>query len=283
MNLEMRNMNTTQRFPKINFRLVSIIAGSLLIGFAALSVDDAADRPQTKTETSAAKAKSAKKDESTAPKRDAKAALADFNALIGGWRGVGMPKRNSQVGAWGETAEWIWNFEKGVPTLHLHIEEGKQIDSAVLGWNEEKQIYHLHTVSADKTERDYTGKLADSKIVFDSEPDESGLIHRVTVTLLNPKRTIVLFEKRQKDSTFPTRIAEIGYTRQGTSLAIAGNDGPECIVTGGKGTMTVSYKGQTYYVCCSGCKQAFESDPEGTIADYKKRIAARAAAVKDQE
>src|SRR5688572_29250570 len=38
---------------------------------------------------------------------DAKTALAEFNSLIGKWRGVGMPKRNSQDGAWFETAEWV--------------------------------------------------------------------------------------------------------------------------------------------------------------------------------
>ena len=112
---------------------------------------------------------------------------------------------------------------------------------------------------------------ATGQVNLRAEPDDAGLIHRVTVTLLNPKRTIVLFEKRQKDSTFPTRIAEIGYTRQGTSLAIAGNDGPECIVTGGKGTMTVSYKGQTYYVCCSGCRSEFNENPEKILAEYAAR------------
>ncbi|MCB9949391.1 MAG: YHS domain-containing protein [Planctomycetaceae bacterium] len=32
------------------------------------------------------------------------------------------------------------------------------------------------------------------------------------------------------------------------------------------------YKGKTYYVCCTGCKQAFEDDPEGIIAAAEERI-----------
>ncbi|MBR9804101.1 YHS domain-containing protein [bacterium] len=39
-----------------------------------------------------------------------------------------------------------------------------------------------------------------------------------------------------------------------------------CIISGGLGTITVSHNGQTYYVCCTGCKAAFEDDPERWIA-----------------
>jgi YHS domain-containing protein len=93
---------------------------------------------------------------------------------------------------------------------------------------------------------------------------------------LNDKRMLILFEQRRQSQTFYTRVAEVGYTRQGESLA-SGSTGPECVVTGGKGTIKVSYKGETYYVCCTGCQQAFEADPEGTLADYRKELAERKA------
>jgi hypothetical protein len=33
-------------------------------------------------------------------------------------------------------------------------------------------------------------------------------------------------------------------------------DGPECVVTSGKGAVPISYKGQTYYVCyCAAGKK----------------------------
>ncbi|MEX2287893.1 MAG: YHS domain-containing protein [Planctomycetaceae bacterium] len=204
---------------------------------------------------------------------ESKTALAEFNSLIGQWRGVGMPKRNSQDGAWSETAEWVWHFDKTQATIDFKTKDGKLLESGKLAWNAKAKNYRLTAVAPDKTQRDYAGKLVDGKVVLDSQPDKSGYVHRLTLTRLNPKRTIVLLEKKPKDSSFFNRVAEIGYTRQGTSLAVAGSNEPQCVVTGGKGTMTVSYQGQTYYVCCSGCKQAFEDDPEGIIADYKKRIA----------
>jgi YHS domain-containing protein len=35
--------------------------------------------------------------------------------------------------------------------------------------------------------------------------------------------------------------------------------------------MAVSYNGQTYYVCCSGCRDAFNENPAKIIAEFKKK------------
>ena len=66
------------------------------------------------------------------------------------------------------------------------------------------------------------------------------------------------------------RLAEVGYTRQGVAFA-AGESYPLCVVTEGRGTIKVSYKGRTYYVCCSGCKELFDDDPEGVLAEAEAR------------
>jgi hypothetical protein len=67
-------------------------------------------------------------------------------------------------------------------------------------------------------------------------------------------------------------MAEIGLTRAGSKLA-SGNTGErQCVVTGGLGTIKVSHDGKTYYVCCEGCKQAFDADPEGTLKAYRERL-----------
>jgi YHS domain len=44
-----------------------------------------------------------------------------------------------------------------------------------------------------------------------------------------------------------------------------------CIVTGGLGTSTVMYKGQTFYVCCSGCRDAFNENPEKFIKEWEAK------------
>jgi YHS domain-containing protein len=35
--------------------------------------------------------------------------------------------------------------------------------------------------------------------------------------------------------------------------------------------MQVSYMGTTYYVCCSGCRDAFNENPAKVIAEYQKK------------
>lgn len=206
-----------------------------------------------------------------------KEALAEFNELIGGWRGIGMPRRGSRNGAWSETAEWVWTFDKkdkNSVAIDYTIKKGKQLQSGRVTYDSQNKVYRLAGLFADKARRDYEGRLRDKKLVFESKPDK-GYVHVITITKVNEKRALVLYQKRRDGSKFLTRVAEVGYTRAGTSLAVAGAGEIECIVTGGKGTIKVSYKGQTYYVCCSGCKIAFDDDPAGVIAEYKRKVAER--------
>ncbi|MEM9703858.1 MAG: hypothetical protein AAF907_15575, partial [Planctomycetota bacterium] len=100
---------------------------------------------------------------------------------------------------------------------------------------------------------------------------------RLTMRRLNEKRFTLLIERRSSPTGRFRRVAEVGYTRKGQRLAESSLGGPECVVSGGLGTIEVSHAGKTYYVCCTGCVAAFEADPEGTLADYKARKAAEAA------
>ncbi|QDV15675.1 YHS domain protein [Gimesia panareensis] len=221
----------------------------------------------------AASASSAKK--SVSIPAEVKQALSEFNSLIGGWRGVGMIKRNSRKGAWSEKAEWVWKFDPQQSGIAYEVEDGKFLKSALLSYDPKQKTYQLSTVLPDGTTRDYSGTLQKDSLVLESKPDQEGAIFRISIRRLNEKRTLVLFEQRNQGQSFYYRLAEVGYTRAGTRLAAPGSGGPECIVTGGAGTIAVSYQGKTYYVCCSGCKQAFEDDPETFIAEAKQKAAER--------
>ena len=191
-----------------------------------------------------------------------KAALEKFNSLIGGWRGVGMLKRRSTRGAWIETAIWIWEFKKGEVGIRYVVKKGKLLERALLTFDPKTGRYRLRANFTGKIQRDYAGKLNGTRLVLLSPPDKKGDVYRMTVTRLNEKRTLVLHEKRRGNRGAFRRVAEVGYTRQGTSLAVAGNDGPECVVTGGRGTSQVTYKGKTYYVCASARHTKFMAEPQ---------------------
>ncbi len=216
-------------------------------------------------------------DDSKGQNAAAKEALAQFNSLIGGWRGVGQPRRGSAAGSWKETANWVWDFTQPAPAIRYEVTDGKLIKEVRLTFDPSSGLFHAVATLADGTTRDYEGKFADDRLVLESQADAKHEIHRISVTRLNEKRTIVLFEKKRAAARAPSRVAEVGYTREGTRLAVEGADGPECVVTGGKGTIPITYKGQTYYVCCSGCKQAFHENPEKILAEYRARLAKRNA------
>ncbi|HEY3968932.1 MAG TPA: YHS domain-containing protein, partial [Planctomycetaceae bacterium] len=129
----------------------------------------------------------------------------------------------------------------------------------------------------DQSERKYRGTRSGTKLTLQSDPDAAGDVHQIVVTQLNEKRTLVLFQARAKGQQQFTRVAEVGYTREGTKLAEERVGGPECIVTGGKGTMSTVYKGKTYWFCCTGCRDAFADDPDGIIAQAEEKAAKKKA------
>jgi len=61
-----------------------------------------------------------------------------------------------------------------------------------------------------------------------------------------------------------TTIYKSNGSKDGESIASAKKKN-ECIVTGGAATTAVTHAGKTYYVCCSGCLEAFKEDPEKFI------------------
>ncbi|MBL8823139.1 MAG: YHS domain-containing protein [Planctomycetia bacterium] len=81
-----------------------------------------------------------------------------------------------------------------------------------------------------------------------------------------------MLETKPKDRRLYAKTFQVGATREGESLAgAAKSSGPECVVSGGLGTTKVMHKGETYYVCCSGCLDAFKDDPEKYIKEFKAK------------
>ena len=203
-------------------------------------------------------------------------ALQPFNGLIGGWRGAGLPQRGSTKGAWSEKAEWVWELKKDVVAIRYVVTGGKQVQEGRLAFDPMKEDFILRLTTPEKQTRTYRGKIHEEKLVVESAVDDQGNVHRLTVTQLNEKRTLVLLEQRPEAAERFTRVAEIGYTREGTKLAEEGAGEPVCIVSGGKGTSQVTYKGKTYWVCCTGCRDAFNDDPEGILAQAAEKAKKKA-------
>jgi YHS domain-containing protein len=208
--------------------------------------------------------------------------LEPFNDWVGTWRGVGQPRRMSSKGAWTEEAEWAWKIDRESAGLQIKVKDGKLLREGLLSYAPgEKKFRFAADLPGDES-RTYVGDRSEQGKLALVASEESGAEHRITLHMLHADRMLLLAETKPAGQPSFSRVAEIGYTRKGGSFASAADSYPKCIVTGGRGTMTVEYKGKSYYVCCSGCRQAFLDDPEEIIAEAAERTKKESTAKKKQ-
>ena len=94
---------------------------------------------------------------------------------------------------------------------------------------------------------------------------------RLVFSLLHHNRHLYRFETRPAGTTVAYgKKYQVGATKEGEAFANVPK-GPECIVSGGLGTMKVSYKGKDYFVCCSGCRDEFKENPEKYIKEAEAK------------
>jgi hypothetical protein len=201
-----------------------------------------------------------------------KQSLAALQAYVGPWKGVGQPRRGSTQGAWTEQADWAWQFSGGRAALVFQSPQGKYFHSGALRPGEQPDTYRLTVTLPDgKTQEHFDGSLEDGRLVLRAEKPAEGRPAQISIRqVAGGDRMLILLERSLPGSESFTRLAEIGYTRQGSGFG-KGNNQPECVVTGGYGSITVTHAGQTYYVCCTGCRDLFNEDPEATLAEYRAR------------
>ena len=131
---------------------------------------------------------------------------------------------------------------------------------------------------ADGTSRTFAARAGgqDKPLVRGPTPSApGGGVRRVSITPLHDTRLLVLLEAEDPELHTFSRLGEVGYTREGVAFA-AGDSYPLCIVTEGRGTIQVKYKGKSYWVCCTGCREMFKEDPESVLAEAAAREKAKA-------
>lgn len=222
--------------------------------------------------------------EGLSPQESDVRALAGAQAYVGTWRGVGQPRRGSNQGAWTEESEWAWRFAGGRAELVSKLTSDKYYAELRLQVGERSGQFVLLATPAENGNaaasippRQFSGAMVDDALVFTADKPQGEEPARISLRLVaGGDRMLVLYEKVAGQGSY-ARLAEVGSTRKGSGFAKAGVNGPECVVTGGLGKIAVEHKGQTYYVCCTGCRDLFREDPEGVLAEYRARKAAERA------
>ena len=206
-----------------------------------------------------------------APQRSTKEALQAFNDLIGSWRGTAVPGGSSEDqrrGFWTETINWQWQFKGQDAWLKVDFDKSKQFQSGTLRYLPEKDLYQLTVLTPAKETQTFTGQLAKRVLTLQREAPEEK--QRLIVTLLHANRFLYRYEVQPKGKSLYSMRFKVGATKEGVPFA-AGDGKPECIVSGGLGTIPVSFNGVTYYVCCSGCKEAFNENPAKFVKEWEAK------------
>ncbi|MFO0909662.1 MAG: hypothetical protein U0794_15170 [Isosphaeraceae bacterium] len=197
-------------------------------------------------------------------------AFAPFEYLIGSWKGAARPTANPTRG-WPETHAWAWAFDKGVPTgLAVTLQGNRQLASARLTFDAKASQYTLEGRTGDGKPVRFTGALdATRKQLVLDRVGTGGSEAKQRLTLYpnsNRIRYSLLVKEQEPGAPQYKNTVEIGLTKEGEALAgTSSADLPKCIITGGAATMRVSFQGQSFPVCCSGCVDEFNANPEKYI------------------
>lgn len=206
-------------------------------------------------------------------------AFAPFEQLIGAWKGAGIPTAN-RVKGWTESHAWAWVFDEGRPVgLSVEMTGDRTLARGRLTFDPVNGDYRLSGTDPKGEPVAFAGKLdASGQVLTLERQDElaGGVRQRLTLRLNSNKiRYVVWDDRREPGAPRYARFIEVNQGKVGEAFAAGGSASnlPKCVLTGGAATMSVSYGGRSYPVCCTGCRDEFESDPE----KYAKKAAQRAA------
>lgn len=220
-----------------------------------------------------------------------KAALRPLQIIVGKWNA--LSNRPPKQGFKGNNVfQWQWDYtKKGQPALKMTSDEtNPHVNTARLSFSVADQKFTLDTVDKDGNERNFLGEFTMDvvDVPSDDDPDRTERMYKLEFNETSPadesdKWQIVFNQVENNDFRLEfakfrgdraNRFDTVKNQRDGTSFAKRADDYGDrtCVVSQGLGTETVKdpESGKTYWVCCSGCKAAFEDDPAYWIAKFEK-------------
>jgi hypothetical protein len=201
----------------------------------------------------------------------AKEALQAFNDLVGSWKATGTPaglREDAARNFWIESIECEWQFKGDDAWLTLKFGNGKHFTKGELRWLPKTKEFQLLIDTVSKEKLTFTGLLDKRTLTVARRfKDED---QRLVFSLLHSNRFLYRYETKPSAKAVYSKHYTVGATKEGEPFAV-GSGKPECIVSGGLGTSTVTYMGKTYYVCCSGCRAEFNENPAKYVAEWEAK------------
>lgn len=214
-----------------------------------------------------------------ADKSDAKEALKELQEFIGGWKGTGgpdKPRPSPRDPVWSENISWVWGFKGNDSWLAMNVKDGKLFKSAELRYLPKKKLYQLTAIDKKSNKKlVFEGKVEREILKLERRDPDTKATQQISMnTAAEGDRFIYHVAHKNEGTTIWRKDYLVAFTREGVSLGKVDKKN-ECVVSGGLGTIAVSYKGETYYVCCSGCADAFKENPEKYVKEYKAKKAGK--------
>ena len=218
--------------------------------------------------------------------------MQPLQIMLGKWRGTtrktfGMFKAVDQL-------EWLWDFQSdpNQPSLVITSDASPYLRSGRITYSLQDKKFMFSTEDKDGLKREFLGEFTQDPADEPGDDDKLQRTYMLEFTEVERKDTeprwqIVFNQQennrylmelsRARSSGRFNKLDTVGTQRDGTSFAINLEDYKEmtCVVSQGKGTIQVSFKGKTYWVCCTGCKAAFDDEPEKWLAKMQERASAR--------
>ncbi len=205
------------------------------------------------------------------------APFAPLEYLVGEWKGQAIPKDHTaqQFRGWTEKHAWAWIFTKGKPTgLSFTMKESKVLASGKLTFDPKQEVYRLEGKEPGARGKTifFEGKLDSSgkHLVLDQThkegdpPPAEGELRISFRPNANYLRYTMTHDRKAPGAAVFARTTDVGVTKEGETFAAgaAATERAKCIVTGGAATMTVSFEGKSFPLCCSGCLGEFNDNPQ---------------------
>jgi hypothetical protein len=200
-----------------------------------------------------------------------KKGLQALNDFVGTWNGDGKSGPSKPKASWAEQLEWGWRFKGDDVWMTWKLKDGKLFKSGELHYMPDKKNFQLTLVDAQGEKRVYEGKVEKEYLTLDSVDSKAKEVHRLKINVAGDGvRLNMVVGKAKEGSKLFAQEYQVAYGMEGAGLG-AREKKQECVVSGGLGTGTVSYKGTTYYICCSGCRDAFNENPEFYVKQWEAK------------
>ncbi|WP_437229612.1 hypothetical protein SH661x_001534 [Planctomicrobium sp. SH661] len=224
-------------------------------------------------------------------RRDLLAAMMPLQVMLGTWHGT----TQREVGQFKAIDEpvWVWDFQtnRDQPALVMTSSASPYVREARLTYLTDRGLFQMQAIDPEGKTRILEGNFSGPVEEFQGEDQKMHVKYKLELTQVEPaevrdqwqiifnqqENNRYLQEMAKKRGSTYLRFDTVATQRQGTSFAKsdAGYGEKECVISGGLGTIQLTHQGKSYWVCCTGCKAAFEEDPESWITEYEKKKASK--------